>query len=233
MTSETASLTDPWIEKHEAEFAYCYDKGNKLMQAVGANAYPTAILIDAAGVIQYIGSPGGINDSLVEKHLAGAVGKPLWEWPKETKKVKKAVLKNELGKALSEATKLGEPFAEYRIVVQGMIDSKLSSLEADSEAGDWLSVDKAGKSLMKAFSGLPQKEKVEEILDALKKDKSAQAVLAGQKKVAKIFDVDRIKRKDIPKMQKQLEAIAKKHPGTAADRDAKAGLKKLAELKRK
>lgn len=233
MTSESAGKTEPWIEKYEAEYAYAYDKGGKLSRDLGVSGLPTAVLVDAQGVIQWKGHPSSLSDDIVSKHLDGALPLPLWEWPKEGKKVKKAVLKDELGKALAEAAKLGDAHKDLHEVIQGMITSRLESLEQAKEEGDWMRVEDSGKALAKAFSGLPQKETVDKILADLKADKDAQAVIAGQRKVVKLFKKDKIKRKDIPKMQKQLEAIVDKYPSTAAARDAQAGIKRLQEMKKR
>ncbi len=230
MTSESQGQTEPWIEKHKAAYAYAYDKGNKLSRELGVTGLPTAVLVDASGVIQWVGHPGSLNDSIVKEHLAGAVGKPLWEWPKDASKVKKAVLKGELGKALAEAEKLDEEHAEILAVVRGMIDSKLKAIQAAKEAGDWMRVDDMGDTLKKSFSGLPELDTVKVILDDLKADKDAQTILSAQRKVAKLFEKE-IKRKQIPKLKKELESIVEKHPGTAAERDALEGLKTLEAMR--
>ena len=232
MTSESAGQTEPWIEKHGAKYAYAYDKGSKLSSALGVTGLPTAVLVDASGTVAWVGHPSSLNESIVEKHLDGALSKPVWEWSKKASKVKKAVLENELGKALSEVEKLGEEFTDIKTAIRGMIDGKLASVQAAKEAGDWMRVDDLGSGLKKAFSGLPELETVKTILADLKSDKAAQKVLAGQRKVAKIFSKE-IKRKDIPKMEKQLKAIAESNPLTAAARDANAGLKRLSGMKRK
>lgn len=230
MTSETASSTEPWIEQHKAKYAYCYDKAGKMMSAVGASGYPSAVLVDPAGNIVWQGHPSEVNAAIIEPALKGAMPKPLWEWPDDAKKVKKAVIKRNLAEALQEATALGEPGTEVRVAIEGLIAGKLASLKAAQEEKDWLRVDVLGDELSRSFKGLPQEAEVATIVAALKADKEAQTILAAQERVAKVFAGD-IKRKQIDKLKKDLQKIAEEHPGTAAERDAKAGIEELEKLR--
>ena len=50
MTSEPAKPTEAWVEAQGAKYAYAYDKGG-LMGKVGASGYPSAVLVNASGVV--------------------------------------------------------------------------------------------------------------------------------------------------------------------------------------
>jgi hypothetical protein len=104
-------------------------------------------------------------------------------------------------------------------------------IQAAQEDQDWLRVDELGDRMMDTFKGLPQREEVEQIVDALKADKEAQEILKAQERVAKVFSKD-IKKKHIEKLQKDLQKIADEYPDTAAARDAKAGIEDLEQMRR-
>ena len=232
MTSESEGSTEPWIEEHEAAYAYCYDKSGKFGRELGVTGLPTAVLVDPTGVIRWVGHPASLTESLVEEHLSGALPKPLFEWPKEAKKVRKAIEKRDLGKALEEAAKLDPEHSEYENIVRGLVTGRLASLKTARDDGDWLFVEQFGSELKKSFAGLPEQAEVVQILDALDADDAAKAILEAQEKVAKMFAKD-YKRKHIEKMEEELREIVGEHPGTAAERDAKRGLKRLADEKKR
>lgn len=231
VTSETASDTEPWIAKHKATYAYCYDKAAKLMSAVGASGYPSAVLVDPSGNVVWTGHPSEVNASIIEPALVGALPKPLWDWPSEAKKVKSALQKRQLGKALAEAQLMGEAGTEVRTTIEAMISSKLTRLESARDEKDWLRVQTLGTELVASFDGLPQRDQAKAIVDALKADKGAQDILKAQQRVAKIFAED-IKRKQIDKFKEDLKKISKDYVGTAAGRDADAGIEELEKLRR-
>lgn len=231
MTSEPAKPTEAWVEAQGAEYAYAYDKGG-LMGKVGASGYPSAVLVNASGVITYVGHPGSINDSHIEQAIVGALPLPVWDWPKDAAKVKKAVLKKQMAKALDECEKLGEEHAAIKTAVRGVIDGSVAALENAKEIGDWLRVEEMTDALSKSLAGLPELDKVKEIEEALKSDDKAQEILKAQKWIQKTFS-DRIKKGKIDKVEKELKEIQQDLPGTVAAVQASEGLKKLMEMKRR
>ena len=231
MTSEPAKPTEAWVEAQGAKYAYAYDKGG-LMGKVGASGYPSAVLVNASGVITYVGHPGSISDSHIEEAIVGALPLPVWDWPKEATKVKKAVLKKQMAKALAESQKLGEEHTAIKNAVRGVIDGSIGALENAKEIGDWLRVEEMTKTLSKSLAGLPELDKVKEIKDALKSDGKAQEILKAQKWIKKTFS-ERIKKGKIEKVEKDLKKIQKDLPGTVAAVQASEGLKRLMEMKRR
>jgi len=230
VTSESPSQTEPWVAKHGMKYAYAYDKGSALFRGVGATGYPSAVLVDAKGTIVYAGHPASINDGVIEKALDGALSKPIFEWPKELGGVAKLIRKGDLGAAVAEVQKLGEAHADIAKAVQGMVAGRVTALEKARDAGDWLAVETSGKALLKGLGKLPEAEQVKAILDALDKDKGAQEILKAQEKIAKIF-AGELKKNQFDKVQKDLDKIREDLPGTAAARDALAGLEKLKALR--
>ncbi len=230
MTSESPSQTEPWVAKHGMKYAYAYDKGSALFRGVGASGYPSAVLVDAKGTIVYAGHPGSINDSVIEGALDGALATPIFEWPKELGGVAKLIRKGDLGGAVTELAKLGEAHADVAKAVQGMVTGRVAALEKARDAGDWLAVESNGKALLKGLGKLEEAAKVKEILDALDKDKDAQEILKAQQKIEKIF-AGEIKKNQFDKVKKDLDKIREDLPGTAAARDALAGLEKLKALR--
>lgn len=226
VTGETQAQTDPWIEKHGAKYAYGYDKGMKLMSKVGAGGYPSAALIDENGVLVWQGNPGALTDDIIRGVLPAALDLPVWEWPESAAKARKMFVKGDIAKALEEAAKLGEDGAAVHTALQGVVTGKVAGLETLMKGGDWLAVEDRLELLDDALDGLPEHDQVEAAADILKKDKVAQEILDAQKKVRKMLS-GKIKKGQIPGIQKKLEKIASDLPRTAAARDAENGIRAL------
>jgi hypothetical protein len=230
VTSESPSNTDPWVEKHGMEYAYAYDKPGALFRGVGATGYPSAILVDPSGNIVYLGHPGSVTEAMIESALDGALAKPLYEWPKELSGVAKSVRKGDLGAALAELAKLGDAHADVTAAVRGMVKGRVSQVEKARDAGDWLRVETLGEDLIKGLGKLEEAATVQAILDALDKDKAAKEILKAQQKVAKLFEGE-VKKNQFDKIKKDLDKVVEEFKGTAAERDALAGLEKLKALR--
>jgi len=230
VTSEGSGPTEKWVEEHSMKYAYAYDKSKALFHGVGASGYPSAILVDASGNIAYLGHPGSITAEIVQGALAGALATPIYEWPKELSGAAKDMRKGDLAGALEELGKFGETHADITAAVTAMVKSRVAQLEKARDAGDWLRVENAGETLLKGLGKLEEATTVKGILDTLAKDKGAQAVLKAQKKVEKMF-ADDIKKSQFDRCEKDLHKICEEHAGTAAERDAKAGLERLKALR--
>ena len=227
MTSEAPKLTEPWIEKHKAEYAYGYESG-KLFSQTGGKGLPHAVLVDPQGIVVWTGHPGSLTPEIIRPALAGALKTPVYEWPENAAKVRKAFLKGKLAQAREEAEALGESGAMVQGAIKTVIANRLAALKAAHEAKDWLTVSKRGERLADQFDGLPEAAEVSTYLESLK-DGENKKVLKAQEKIEKIF-AERIKKRDIPKLKKDLQKIAEDFPDTAAARDAESGLEELDRL---
>lgn len=226
MTEEGKRDTEKWVEAKRARYPYGYDPKGKVRRLFEAPGFPHAILIDPQGVVVWKGHPGTLSKALVEKHLAGALEQPLWSWPASAKKVRVAVQKGQLGKALEEARALGAEGEPLVGQLERFVAAKVASLEADVEAGDWLAVDERGKRFLSELDGLPALERVKAARAKLESDEKARAVLDAQREVRKLM-AGKIKKADHARIEKKLAAIRADLPGTAAARDAEAASQRL------
>ena len=232
VASESESLTTPWIENTGAKYAYAFDKSRALMKAVGAKGFPSAVLINASGEIVYAGHPARITDDVVASAVTGALPTPLFDWPDELSKASKLVAKDKLADAIAAIEKQDERFGEYAELLVTMASQKVAALKAAAEGSDWLYVDTQGKALASSLKGRPEVAEIEAVLDQLKGDKDAKAVLKAQKNVAKMF-AKPVSRKMAPKLSEKARRIADDFPGTGAERDALRAIEKLKGLSKR
>lgn len=238
VTGESAAQTDPWVAKHGAKYAYAYDKGNSLGRQLGITGLPGAVLVDPSGTVVWKGHPSGLTDAVVEKHLGGALPKPLWEWPKVAAPVAKAISAGKFKNALAAAQKIANDpeGGEYAGLVEAAIEARATAVEKAFESGDYLRAQQMATLAKKALSGLPQAKRVSEVLSATKRGE-AKSVIKLQKKVLKARDEIRKlrSRKKVDEAIDGLRRVAKKGAGTAAERDAEdliAELEKMAQRMR-
>jgi hypothetical protein len=235
VTSEGTSDTEKWVASKGAKYAYAYDKGGKLSSYFGIRGIPAAVLIDASGTVVWSGHPGGIDESAIEKAVAGALPKPLWEWSGAAKGVKNALLKRNYKKALEEAAKLGEddggPMIKSQI--EGIVKSRVEGMKKAYDEGDYLEAETASKALVKELAGLPEADEAAKVAADLEANDQAQPILKAQRQVAKLAAAELSKRKEIDAAIEDLKDIAKKHPGTVAARQADALVETLRKAKSK
>jgi len=221
ITHEGKSDTEKWVKDKDARYAYAYDTSSRLMSEFGFTGLPSAMLIDATGVVRWTGHPASIRESDIESALAGALPIPMWEWPKEATGVRKALQKQDYQKALEAAQKLDDG-EQYVAAVRGVIAGRLASLETKFEAGDFLGAYETAKVLKKVFKGLPEQDRVNEIYDKIKDDDAAQEVIKGQEDVADIAEeaAELRKKKDAEDLLDDLRKVQEKYAGTFAAEQA-------------
>ena len=231
MTDESASLTEPWIAKHKASYAYAYDKGGKLKRYFGVSGIPHAILVDATGTVAWRGHPASLKESTIEEHLAGTLAKPLYEWTPSAKGVAKRLLKGEYSGALADARALSEADEGPAIVaqVQGLIDGKVAKVESWLAAGNFLDVLESGGELAKGLKDHEQQAKVEGLVAQVEAKSDAKPVIDAQKKIRRLRAKDPSKRKEIQGQMDDLEKIRNEMRGTYAAEEAGAYLDQLRE----
>ena len=231
MTDESASLTEPWIAKHEAAYPYAYDKGGKLKRWFGVSGIPHAVLVDATGTVVWRGHPATLRESEIEEHLAGTLARPLYEWPAAAKGVAKRLTKGDLGGALEDARALSEDDGGPAIAaqIQGLIDGRVAKVEGWLSAGNFLDVLEAGGDLAKGLGGHEAQAKVQGLVAQVEANKDAKSVVDAQKRIRKLRAKDPSKRKDIERQVEDLEKIRDEMRGTYAAEEAGAYLEQLRE----
>lgn len=225
MTEESAKLTEPWIQRHEAGYAYAYDKGGKLKRFFGVRGIPHAVLVDPNGVVVWRGHPASLTGSTIEEHLAGALTFPLYAWPSSASSVGKVLAKGELGLALDKARKLEESEEHARVLkeVEGLVEGRLAATEAALEKGDFLGALETAKELgHKLKKEALATERMQRVLDAIDGNEDAKALIAVQEKIAKLRKQDPTKRKQVDKALEDLREIMREHPDTFAASQASA-----------
>lgn len=232
MTGESQGKTDEFMEETGAKFAYAYDGGLKLFRSLGLSGFPSAVLVDPSGEIVWSGHPASLQSNIVESHLGGALKTPVWEWPRSTASVKKALAKGDFAKAHEEAQALveegDEGATEIAAAIENMIQSKVKSVEAAYEAGDYLAAYEKGQALEKGLKGRDAEvERVEAVVDAIKGDRDAKATMKGQKILSKLKADPPANRRDLEKLTPKLQALAKRYEGTIVARQADAWRKEL------
>lgn len=222
MTGEPQGVTEKWVAQHGATYAYAFDRGNKLLDAVGATGLPHAVLVDGFGAVVWEGSPFELDDSEIEKHLGTAFPKPLWEWPSSADKVKKAYLAGALGKALKEARDLEE--GDFRNSAVGaletMIRSRVEQFAAKFERGDLMGMQETQAVLVTSVEGLPDAERVAELVKKAEEHPDRKRILAGQKAVRDIKGGKLRSKNDFRKAIEKAEDIEKEYAGTYAATEA-------------
>ncbi len=233
VTGESPSSTEPWIKKTGAKYPYGYDKGSKLSRALGVSGIPHAFLVDPSGTVVWRGHPGNLTAETIEKHLDGALKKPVWEWPAPTKKLRAALRKGKFGKALDEADALSqsddELLRQIADVVREMVRGKVKTLKNLQEEGDYLAVVTRGAVLAKALKGYPEGEEAAAILAEVKKDPMAKKVIKAQKALGKI-EADAKKLRSAKKIKAAIHKVKKltaKLADTHAERQGQALVAKL------
>lgn len=222
-------MTEPWVEKHDAGYAYAYDKGGKLKRFFGVRGIPHAVLVDATGTVVWRGHPATLDGSTIEDHLSGTLAKPLYDWPSSAKGVAKQLTKGNLAGALADAKALsaddGGP--EIAAQIQGLIDGRVAQVEGWLESGNYLDVVEGGADLAKGLKGHELQAKVEGLVAQVDTRDDAKDVINAQKKIRKMRRKDPSKRKDIERYIDDLSDLRKEMSGTYAADEASAYIDEL------
>jgi hypothetical protein len=229
VTEESDSLTEPWVAKHGASYAYAYDKGGKLKRFFGVNGIPHAVLIDATGTVVWSGHPVGLTEDMLTEHLGGTLAKPIFEWPSAAKGVAKALTKGDFAGALAGARALSDTDGGPEVVAQvsGLIDARAAQIESWHKAGNFLDVLERGGKLAKGLADHEHAAKVAALVAEVEADAQAKPVIEAQKRIRKMRAKDPSKRKEIEAQMEDLEKIRNDMRGTYAAEEAGAYLDQL------
>jgi hypothetical protein len=213
VTSEDKAPTEHWVRKHKAEYAYAYDGGGKLSRYFGVNGIPHAVLIDPSGTVVWSGHPGGLDDSMIEAALAGAVAKPLWTWPADTAATRLQLQERAYAEALASANQHDGPYAE---IVQGLIAARIDEVRTAVAAGDYLRAVAAAERSSRDLEGLPEADEAREGLRKIQGDPQKKRIMDGQRELAsvqvKIAEVRLVA--DAKRLLNELQTLHDAYPGT-------------------
>lgn len=235
MTSESKSDTEPFIEKTRAAYAYAYDKSGKVARYFGVSGIPHAFLIDPTGTVVWEGHPARLSEETIQSSLAGALKRPLFDWPPASKSVAQSVVHGDLADALEKAGKLSEADEGPQIVaeVRGIIEGRLKAAESSLSEGDLLGAKTSGEELVKGLKGLPEQERAQKVLDSVESHADAKAILGAQEKIAKVREKDPSKRKELERALEDMKKITSELPGTYAAKQAEAYMAELRDKLRR
>ena len=235
MTSESESQTVPWIEKTGAKYPYAYDKGGKVARFFGVSGIPHAILVDPGGKVAWRGHPAELDAATIEASIAGALTRPLYNWPPSAKAAVQAIVKGDWAGALDKAAKVPEAEGGAGIVeqIRGMIDGRLKAAEAALAEGNYYGAKEQGQALVRGLKGLAELERAQKLVEEVAARPDAKQVLAAQEKIRKLRSKDPSKRKEVEKAMEELKEIASELPGTYAAKEATAYMDLLREKLRR
>ncbi len=184
------------------------------------------------------GHPGGLKKDVISKALEGSISTPLWDWPDSMKAAKKAVASGRLGTALLFARKIAKKDSDakdYVEVLESAANSLVEGFEKSFQDGDYLRIKEDGKALKSGFKGLPQEEKIVEILTAFSKTKGTAKIISKQKTLGKLKrkGIEARKKKDLDKCIEKIEKLKAKNAGNFVEQSATRVIESLNERRKK
>ena len=218
VTKRGTKATDAWAKRTGCDYTYGYDPSGKLSSWFGIRRIPDAVLIDSNGTIVWRGNPGRLPDKMIRGALAGALEKPLWDWPPSAAEARDALEKHEYAAALAAAKESG---AEFEAMVRKRIEHAVLSVGRFVAAGDYLRAKEMADTTLGGLKGLPAFDQMKEHVAALDTE-DAQAVLAAQKKLRRLIEDGKLVsgKRRIKRMIATLEKLRDAHRGTIVEDDA-------------
>lgn len=214
MTSEGKSVTEKWVVEYKAVYPYAYDKGDKLFRALGMRGRPSAVLVNPEGEIVWRNHPAKLTKAVIEAHIQGALKVPLSAWPRSASSARKALAKRQYARALALAEKIKDA-AERELVteaVQGLLARSTAALETDLELGNYLGAQERAETLDKQLAGLPEHNRIQEILEQLDNDADIRVLIKAQVAVEKLLAKEIKTRRQLERLVDALNGIREEHP---------------------
>ena len=209
VTHEGPKDTERYIKKNRVKHAYAYDEGGELSRWFGVTGIPHAVLVDPTGTVAWRGHPSQLSPAIIERALQGALDKPLWEWPENSRGVQKLLFEGRYAKALSDARALG-----METLVQERIAAKVAGIEQAFERGDYYAARTRAEEAVKLLEGLPEHQRALDTIRKIDSDPARVKVLQGQKRLADLSvavgSVSQVARAE--KLVTELTALAGEFP---------------------
>lgn len=232
--SEGIRNTEAWIESKGARYAYAYYDGTAFPSAMGVSGIPHAVLVSPDGTVMWAGHPASIPAEAIERGLAGAITKPIFEWDDAVSKVADALRRKELGKALIEAKKLAEKgVADSDVAlatVERMVEGAVKSVESALEEGNYLDAWTAAERWAKQLKGLDSADRLESVIETCKNDPEAKRVIAGQKKLRALLGKKLKKKREADSLMDKIRELAEEYDGTYVSVEASRAIEQVRSI---
>ncbi len=114
-----------------------------------------------------------------------------------------------------------EGAADVRAHVERILGARIKKMEGAMAEGDFLAAKGFADALDGNLSGLEAADKVDGVLEHLKKDKSAKNTLKGQSALEKLKSSDLRKKKNKELAIGKAEKLGRRYEGTIVERQAK------------
>ena len=223
-TREDRGKTQAWIESRGVEYAVAMDPDGQLAGWFGIRGIPHSVLVAPDGKILWRGHPAELTEERLKAAVAGALVKPIWDYPE----VHTELSKGRYAAALSAADHLGAdvPIAK---LLRERVTAKLAAVERARAAGDYLTAQELSERVAAELAGLPEAVTAAEILTALVQDESAQKVITGQLQLRELApQVDQVRTlKAAEELKTKLESLRASYPGTFVESQAKRAIERL------
>lgn len=218
VTSETErrKQTEDFVAKHGMEYPYAYDPDGKLQRAFDVMGIPSAALIDPTGRVLWRGHPASLNEGLIERSLAGAWSRPLWELPDEASAVRDAVRGDRYAAALKAAQELGgELGTALAADLERTIQARMKAIDDARADQDWGVAHDLAQRAASSFEGRPEGQRARGWLEEMEGSAAIRAVVEAESRLREIrMKLTSMKSKDeATALAQELRGIEKAQAG--------------------
>jgi len=224
VTTENMKKTAPWIEKTGAEYAYGRDPTGEIYRLFQIQSIPSAVLVDAYGTVQWTGRPTSLRGETIEGVLAGALPRPVWEWPEAARPLAEMLARSDYADALQAAATVpaldGVAFTD---VVRGRFTPLVARFEQLVTQADYGTALDLGTRLAKGLGSLPEGEKVVARVKELRDDPAIMRKINDQERIFQLETTMGTVRKpaDAQELRTEVAAFLDTKPGEDIERRAK------------
>ena len=217
VSNEASGLLEKHIEKKDIRYPIAKVKGESADRIYGVKGFPSGALVDPSGRVVWMGHPGNVSRTDIEKALEGAAFLPTLEG-KAYKKVNKLIVARQFGKAHAEVTKALKKNADDELLsgakssIEDLLESRQASALAAVESKDFGQALAIYDEIEDLFSGLDASKAAKDSAKAIEKNPEAKQELAAWKKMVRGDEAQF--EGDFEKAGKIYAGIAKKYADT-------------------
>jgi len=233
VTDESEAKAKPYIDRNKIVYPIAFGGGATDYKTRGI---PHSWLVGPDGKIVWKGHPGGLNNSIIEKHIDGARVGPKIKLSGDLKSAEKYIKVGQFGKAHADLAKKAKRSKDGSVASAAQDAMKVIEEYAATELSRVADLKKARKfqaglnALQRgavAFKGMDASKEFERELKAWKKDKKIKAEIEGAQMLEEAQDL--VKRGKYEKAAKVYVVLAKskKFAGSEAQREAEIRLQEI------